>query len=1042
MNLKRSLALAISVLMILTALPVAFGAGETLDRIAGGNRWATAVEISQEGWATAGTVVLANGRNYPDALAGVSLAYGLDAPILLTEADSLVAETKAEITRLGAAKVVILGGTGVISAAVATEIEGMGLTVERISGADRFATAAAVAMKVAPAGSATVVLASGRGYADALAAGSYAAINGYPILLTEKNSLPDATKKAIEDLGATNIIVVGGTGVVADSALTGLNFTRVAGSNREATSVELAEHFNLQTNMYFLATGDGFADAITGAVLAAKEGTGILLVRGSLATVTTEFFANAQVVDATIFGGTGAISEALATAAAAKLVPAGGTGVAGKITNGGKATITIGNVTGTATDDGSYRIIGVAPGAHTMTVTKDDHPTKQVPVNVVKDNVSVCNFDLGTLTVANIGIKGAVIDKATGLSLDATVTLDVWNVDDAKWDVNVGTAIIPVAGSGVFQYTNAASAVDFGDKVRVNVVMDGYHSATRTITLAKYSEANVLDGFELTAINEMTLSGKVTSGTTNISGATVSLLDKDGKALTPPLSTTTDADGLYTFGDQILESGTYTLKVEAATYATSSVLISISEGVDKAQNVVLAPGYTVTFTLAPNGTLGAAFIAGDMTATLVKNNVTIDDVEVLGASGATVSFAFPDNSIAPGTYTLKIAGEYVKTTNFAITVVDKAVVAYGSADFAGSVAGTVTKASDSSVIEGAKVELINKSGVVVATTTTGAAGDYAFANLVTGDYKIKVTAEGFIANTSPAAFTVTVNVATPAQDFALDANPISGQIGGTIRTAGTLLPATGATITYYALNVTGVDAGDVVKFDTVASDGTYAIIDLAPGSYTVVIRHEGSHETLVTTQSIVAGDDIDKNFLLNAGGTASLAIKLTNHLDAVVGTATVEVFDANHDAVALEGYTAAFDGTDTYELANLSAGTYTITITDGSYLPMEIPVTITKGTDVTRAFELTPVGGSLAVTVGVRGIDHLPLDGVEVVAFDADGKKVDLAIPATVGGESSFNLKAGTYTLGFSLNGYLYAETTVTVGTDPVTVPAVVLIEW
>ena len=353
MNLKRSLALALSVMLILgVALPAALGADETLERIAGSNRWATAVEISQEGWTSAGTVILANGRNYPDALAGVPYAHALNAPVLLTEADSLVAATKAEITRLGANKVIILGGTGVISAAVEDEIKGMGLEVERISGADRFETAANVAKKLAPTGAETVVLAFGRGYADALAAGSYAAINGYPILLTEKNSIPEATTKAIEELGVTKVIVVGGTGAIAANTVADLpGVTRVSGANREATSVALAKHFNLKNQKYFIATGDGFADAITGAVLAAKEGTGILLVRAAFPAVVGEFFSDATVTEVVIFGGTSAVSSALAADIQKNLI----SGIGGIVGWTGAEEVSIAGKT-VKPDDGFFKI--------------------------------------------------------------------------------------------------------------------------------------------------------------------------------------------------------------------------------------------------------------------------------------------------------------------------------------------------------------------------------------------------------------------------------------------------------------------------------------------------------------------------------------------------------------------------------------------------------------------------------------------------------------------------------------------------------------
>src|SRR5699024_6856343 len=82
----------------------------TVDRINGDSRYDTAVEISQAGWESADTVVLTRGDEYADALTGVPLAKQLDAPILLTRTHRLVESTLAEIERLGAKEVVILGG--------------------------------------------------------------------------------------------------------------------------------------------------------------------------------------------------------------------------------------------------------------------------------------------------------------------------------------------------------------------------------------------------------------------------------------------------------------------------------------------------------------------------------------------------------------------------------------------------------------------------------------------------------------------------------------------------------------------------------------------------------------------------------------------------------------------------------------------------------------------------------------------------------------------------------------------------------------------
>jgi ell wall binding domain 2 (CWB2)/Cysteine-rich secretory protein family len=60
-----------------------------VQRIAGGDRISTAVAVSQQVFPRADAVVLARADQYPDALAGASLAAALGGPVLLTAPDHL-----------------------------------------------------------------------------------------------------------------------------------------------------------------------------------------------------------------------------------------------------------------------------------------------------------------------------------------------------------------------------------------------------------------------------------------------------------------------------------------------------------------------------------------------------------------------------------------------------------------------------------------------------------------------------------------------------------------------------------------------------------------------------------------------------------------------------------------------------------------------------------------------------------------------------------------------------------------------------------------
>ncbi|MDO9573951.1 MAG: cell wall-binding repeat-containing protein, partial [Candidatus Contubernalis sp.] len=248
----------------------------------GTDRYQTAVEISRAGWVKAETVVLARGNDFADALTGVPLAYKLDCPILLTSPNGLNPETKAELGRLKTKKVIILGGEQAVSKNVKNELEALGLEVVRIPGGNRYETASLISQMLAPQGATKAVIAYGNNFPDALAAASYAAIEGLPILLTETNVLPSATQEALNRLGVTQTIVVGGISAVGENVFKALPApVRVSGSNRYATSVALAEHFKPTSEHMYFASGLDFPDAVTGAVLAAKENSGMLLVRNN-----------------------------------------------------------------------------------------------------------------------------------------------------------------------------------------------------------------------------------------------------------------------------------------------------------------------------------------------------------------------------------------------------------------------------------------------------------------------------------------------------------------------------------------------------------------------------------------------------------------------------------------------------------------------------------------------------------------------------------------------------------------------------------------
>ncbi|MBU1250115.1 cell wall-binding repeat-containing protein [Chryseoglobus sp. 28M-23] len=258
------------------------------ERLAGDDRYETAVAISEDGFPSgADTVYIANGVGYADALSAAPAAAQDNAPLLLTPANTLPSAVRAELNRLSPATIVIVGGTAAVSTSVENALEGLSFSpsVERVAGADRYATSRAIA-DYAFATVGAVYIASGLNFPDALTAGPAAAELGGPVILVRgtSSSLDAATLQAFDDLSATEIYIAGGTTVVSGGIQSQLvsesyQVQRTSGDDRYATSVAINENaFDAETVVY-LATGESFADALAGSALAAGQGVPLYVSR-------------------------------------------------------------------------------------------------------------------------------------------------------------------------------------------------------------------------------------------------------------------------------------------------------------------------------------------------------------------------------------------------------------------------------------------------------------------------------------------------------------------------------------------------------------------------------------------------------------------------------------------------------------------------------------------------------------------------------------------------------------------------------------------
>lgn len=256
-----------------------------VDRIDGPDRYATAVEIADRAFpGTAPSVVIARGDEFADALVGSAVAGAAGGPLLLATPGGFTSETRSKLRDLDPDTIYIMGSEDAVSPGIEEVIEQRhpDATIVRISGRDRYATAAKAAAVVdSLGGGSKAILASGTSWPDAAAASALAWAKGYPILLTQRASLPSKTRDALAALAPTNLLVVGGDSVIAPSVRTaaknaaGGSLRRLYGSDRYGTSAAVARHAvereGFSASTLYLATGEIYVDALTGGTLAGVE---------------------------------------------------------------------------------------------------------------------------------------------------------------------------------------------------------------------------------------------------------------------------------------------------------------------------------------------------------------------------------------------------------------------------------------------------------------------------------------------------------------------------------------------------------------------------------------------------------------------------------------------------------------------------------------------------------------------------------------------------------------------------------------------------
>ncbi|MTK11015.1 MAG: leucine-rich repeat protein, partial [Clostridiaceae bacterium] len=279
-------------------------------RLWGTDRYATCSEVVNEGWATSDYAVIVNGENFPDALSASTLAKKYNAPILLTQSNTLDANSLAQLKRLNVKNVFIVGGEFVVNKSVEKYIKSLGIQTTRYSGQDRNETSVKVAEEIGTDNG--IIIAIDNDYTDALSAAPIAGKLNMPIILVPKDKVPSSVENFISGKNIPKTYVLGDVNIISDAVASKFpNVQRITGEDKYERNINIINTFadKLDLSSACLAYSEKFADALSGSALAALKGNPVILIGDTPTTSTSDFIKLKHFSKLNVLGGVAGIKD-------------------------------------------------------------------------------------------------------------------------------------------------------------------------------------------------------------------------------------------------------------------------------------------------------------------------------------------------------------------------------------------------------------------------------------------------------------------------------------------------------------------------------------------------------------------------------------------------------------------------------------------------------------------------------------------------------------------------------------------------------------
>ena len=678
--------------------------------------------------------------------------------------------------------------------------------------------------------------------------------------------------------------------------------------------------------------------------------------------------------------------------------------------------------TTTTKADGTYSFAKLPAGKYTVKVepsdllkkleqTEDPDGTKDHTSGVVQvshDNPSVTNVNFGYAT--NYTIKGTIYRDADrsesledGEKLYEGVTVDLL---DASGNV---VATTTTDAHGAYAFTNLEEGTY---KVRVrkegpiaDLVQTEDPDATKdnasgdiTLELNDPIKENVNFGYISdnsiagTVYRDDNRSGALNLGEKGYPEQTVQLLDKDGAVVA---TTKTDANGAYSFDN--LPDGTYSVRVVKdgaltdleqtgdpdSTLDNASEPITLNEANPTKKNVDFGyvPDYFITGTIYRDGNRSGALDAGEKLYEGVTVQLRDKDGNVVATTTTDADGTYSFDKLPAGTYSVTVVqdgpiasleqtGDPDATKDNASEPItlnndnpSKTDINFGYVNN-NSLSGTVYRDDSRNEKQdgtepgysGVTVQLLDKDGTVVGTTTTDKDGRYSFEHLPDGTYSVTVVKDGELTDTEQtedpdatkdgASEPVTLGEDNPSKDGINFGYVPDYSIHGLVYRDGDRSESHGTGEKGYANQTVQLrdKDGKVVATATTDQDGAYSFTKLPAGDYTVTVVKDGALTDLDQTEDpdgtkdsvsgvISLGNDhrteTDVNFGYIANNSINGTIYRDGDRDGKKGDTegrysgvTVQLLDKDGKVIA----TTTTDKDGKYSFEHLPDGTYSVKV--------------------------------------------------------------------------------------------------------------------